>query len=412
VNVVVVVGAGQAGLAVSHELTQAGVEHVVLERGRVGETWRGRWDSFCLVTPNWTVRLPGGAYDGDDPDGFMPRDDIVAYLARYAAGFDAPVREGVAVTSLRRANGGFILDTSEGRIDAQAVVLATGAYQRPHRPAGAATLPEDVLQIDVEGYRNPDQLPPGSVLIVGSGQSGCQIAEELHEAGRDVVLACGRVHWAPRRLAERDLMWWLLESGAADETLADLPSPAARLLANILATGHGGGHDIHFRTLQKLGVTLAGHFLGADGHRARFAPDLADTVAWSDERHALLMDRFRKVAREHAIDVEIPEPEPFDARPLEEVGLRDFGAVIFTAGFRPDYESWFACPGAFDELGFPVHDECESTAAPGLYFVGVHFLRKRKSSLLVGVGEDAAIVANKVKARIGGSRPAAPRSRR
>jgi putative flavoprotein involved in K+ transport len=396
---VVVVGAGQAGLAVSCELTRAGVDHVVLERGRVGETWRGRWDSFCLVTPNWTVQLPGGVYDGDDPDGFMPRDEIVSYLERYAASFGAPVREGVAVTSLRRANGGFVLETSEGQVEAEAVVLASGAYQRPHRPAGAATLPEDLLQIDVEGYRKPDELPAGAVLIVGSGQSGCQIAEELHEAGREVVLACGRVHWAPRRLADRDLMWWLLESGAADETLADLPSPAARLLANVLATGHGGGHDIHFRTLQKLGITLAGHFVGAEGHRVRFAPDLAETVAWSDERHAILMDRFRKVAAENGIAVEIPEQAPFDADAPDEADLRDFGAVVFTSGFRPDYASWVECPDAFDEHGFPVHDECESTAAPGLYFVGVHFLRKRKSSLLVGVGEDAAIVAGKIAAK-------------
>jgi putative flavoprotein involved in K+ transport len=401
---VVVVGAGQAGLAVSHELTQRGVDHVVLERGRIGQTWRGRWDSFCLVTPNWTVQLPGGAYDGDDPEGFMPRDDIAAYLDRYGASFAAPVREGVAVTSLRRANGGFVLETSEGRVDAETVVLATGAYQRPHRPAGAATLPDDVLQIDVEGYRNPDELPPGAVLIVGSGQSGCQIAEELHESGRDVVLACGRVHWAPRRLAGRDLMWWLLESGLADETLADLPSPGARLLANVLATGHAGGHDIHFRTLQKLGITLAGHFLGADGHRARFAPDLAETVAWSDERHGIVMDRFRKVAAENGIAVDIPKPEPFDAHAPEEADLRDFGAVIFTAGFRPDYGSWVACPGAFDEFGFPVHDECESTAAPGLHFVGVHFLRKRKSSLLVGVGEDAAMVARRIATRVSADR--------
>ena len=394
---VVVIGAGQAGLAVSHELARADVEHVVLERGRIGETWRGRWDSFRLVTPNWTVQLPGGAYDGDDPDGFMPRDDIVTYLERYARGFDAPVREGVGVTSLRSTNGGFVLETSDGQIDAETVVLATGAYQRPHRPPAAATLPDDVLTIDAEGYRNPEELPPGRVLVVGSGQTGCQIAEELHEAGRGVVLACGRVHWAPRRLADRDLMWWLIEGGFADETLADLPSPSARLLGNILATGHGGGHDIHFRTLRRLGITLAGHFLGADGHRARFAPDLAETVAWSDERHGIVMERFRKLADERGIAVDVPELEPFDARAPEELDLREFGAVVFTSGFRPDYASWVVCPGAFDEHGFPVHRECESAAAPGLYFVGVHFLRKRKSSLLVGVGEDAAIVAAAIK---------------
>lgn len=390
---VVVVGGGQAGLAVSHELTRAVVPHVVLERGRIGQTWRGRWDSFCLVTPNWTVRLPGAGYDGDDPDGFMPRDEIVAYLEHYAAWFDAPVREGVAVTSLRRANGGYVLDTSGGAIESKVVVLATGAYQRPHRPAGAAALPPDLLQIDVEKYRNPDALPPGAVLVVGSGQSGCQIAEELHEAGRDVILACGRVHWGPRRLGGRDLMWWLLESGALDETVADLPSPRARMLANVLATGHGGGHDINFGTLQKLGVTLVGHFLGADGRRAIFANDLADAIAWQDERFDKLMTRFRKLAAERGITIEAIEPEPCDADAPVELDLREVGAVVFTSGFRPDYASWVHLPGAFDDDGFPVHDECASTLAPGVYFVGTHFLRKRRSSLLLGVGEDAAIVA-------------------
>ena len=243
---VVVVGAGQAGLAVSHELTRAGVAHVVLEKGRPGQTWRGRWDSFCLVTPNWSLQLPGHAYDGDDPDGFMPRDEIVAYLERYAASVDAPVREGVAVTSLHaRSDGGFLLETSTGPIAAESVVLSTGAYQRPHRPAGAATLPADILQIDVEDYRNAAELPPGAVLVVGSGQSGCQIAEELQEAGRDVFLACGRAGWAPRRLGDHDLFWWLLEAGELDEDLSALPSPAARLIGNVQASGYGGGHDLH-----------------------------------------------------------------------------------------------------------------------------------------------------------------------
>ena len=159
---VAIVGAGQAGLAVSHELTQAGVEHLVLERGRVGETWRGRWDSFCLVTPNWSVLLPGGRYEGEDPDGFMPRDEFVEYLERYAAGFGAPVREGVAVTAIGPGrDGGFVLETSAGPLAAETVVLATGAFQRPHRPAAAASLPSDLLQLDVEDYRNPAELPAG-----------------------------------------------------------------------------------------------------------------------------------------------------------------------------------------------------------------------------------------------------------
>jgi putative flavoprotein involved in K+ transport len=398
---VVVVGAGQAGLAVSCELTRAGVAHVVLEKGRVGETWRGRWDSFCLVTPNWSVQLPDHPYDGDDPDGFMPRDELVAYLERYAAAVQAPVREQVEVGALRRGRrGGLTLDTSAGVLEAGTVVLTTGAYQRPHRPAAATSLPAGLLQIDAEDYRNPADLPQGRVLVVGSGQSGCQIAEELHHGGRDVYLACGRAPWASRRIGERDLVWWVLETGFLDAPVGSLPDPRARLAANVLATGHGGGRDLHLRTLRRTGVTLLGRFLGAQGRRARFAPDLAASVAWGDERRGQLMDLVRKLVAERGLaQPEIAEPEPLDCRTPEELDLSDFGAVIFTSGFRPDYESWVHCPGAFDELGFPLQEDGASTVVDGLYFVGVHFLRKRKSSIFLGVGEDAATVAGKIATR-------------
>jgi putative flavoprotein involved in K+ transport len=395
---VVVIGAGPAGLATSHELVQAGVEHVVLERGRIGETWRGRWDSFCLVTPNWTVQLPGGAYDGDDPDGFMPRDEVVGHLTRYAAAFGAPVRERTSVTSLEAvADGGFTLQTPGGEIHADRVVVATGAYQRPHRPATVGSLPADLLAMDVEGYRNPAALPAGRILIVGSGQSGCQIAEELVKAGRDVFLACGRAPWSPRRIGGRDLTWWAIETGFVEQRVQDLPDPSARLTANLLATGSGGGHDLHLRTLHAIGVNLLGHFLGADDGGARFANDLAETVAWGDERYRQFTGLIARHVTEHDLPMpEIPEPEPFDARPPDRVDLDEIGAVIYTSGFRPDYGSWVKVPGAFDDVGFPIHVEGASVAAPGLYFVGVHFLRKRKSSVLFGMGEDAALVAQQI----------------
>ena len=395
---VTVVGAGQAGLAVSHELSGAGVPHVVLERGRVGETWRGRWDSFCLVTPNWSVRLPGHPYDGDDPDGFMPRDDIVAYLERYAAA--APVREGVDVHALRPArSGGYELETSEGALGADRVVLATGAYQRAHRPAAAASLPAELLQLDAGDYAGPSELPDGPVLVIGSGQSGCQIAEELHEAGRSVFLACGRAPWLPRRIGEHDLVWWALETGFLDAPASSLPAPAARLAANLTATGRHGGHDLHLRTLRRLGVTLLGRFAGAEGRHARFAGDLGESAAWGDQKRADFMGLVRRLVAERGLpDPGIEEPEPFDSDAPEELDLTGFGAVIFAGGFRPDYGSLADIPGAFDELGFPVHEDGASTAAEGLYFAGVHFLRKRKSSLLVGVGEDAAIVARAIAA--------------
>jgi putative flavoprotein involved in K+ transport len=398
---VVVVGAGPAGLAMSCELSRAGVDHVVLERGRIGQTWRERWDSFCLVTPNWTLQLPDFPYDGDDPDGFMLRDEVVDYLERYAQAVEAPVHEGVGVSAVRpRAEGGLTLESSEGELDAATVVLATGAYQRPHRPAAAATLPADLLQIDVEHYRNPDALPPGHVLVIGSGQSGCQIAEELHRAGRAVYLACGRAAWAPRQIGDRDLVWWALETGFLDMTVDALPDPGARLFANILATGQGGGHDLHLRTLRAMGVTLVGHFVGAAGRRARFAADLAEILAWGDERHLQFMELVSKVVAERGLPAPaIRPPEPMDCSAPTELDLSGFGAVIFAAGFRPDHASWVHCPGAFDERGFPIHEDGASASADGLHFVGVHFLRKRKSSIFLGIGEDAAVVAGRVATR-------------
>jgi glycine/D-amino acid oxidase-like deaminating enzyme len=395
---VAVVGAGQAGLSVSCELTKAEVDHVVLERGRIGQSWRDRWDSFCLVTPNWTIQLPDGAYEGDDPDGFMPRDEIAGFLERYARGFGAPVREGVAVTGL---DEGLVLHTSAGDLGADAIVAATGAYQRAFRPAACGTLPQGLRQLDLADYRNERELPPGPILILGSGQSGCQVAEELHDAGRDVVLSCGRAPWLPRRFGGHDLTWWLVETGFVEATVESLPDPSARLWANVLATGHGGGHDLHLRTLHALGVTLVGHFIGADGHEARFAPDLADSIAWGDERYAVIRGLADKLVAERGLESSgLGDPEPFAFASPETVDLAGFGAVIFAGGFRPDYGSWIPWPDAFDELGFPIHENGASTVVPGLYFVGVHFLRKRKSSLLIGVGEDAGIVAAQVAQRV------------
>ncbi|HEX6228366.1 MAG TPA: NAD(P)/FAD-dependent oxidoreductase [Solirubrobacterales bacterium] len=396
---VVIVGAGQAGLATSHELAKHGVSHVVLEKGRVGQTWRGRWESFCLVTPNWSMRLPDQPYDGEDPDAFDRRDEIVGFLERYALRNDAPVREGVEVMALDPIEGGdFRLRTSAGDIEATRVVLSAGAYQKPHRPDVAGSLPADLLQIDVEDYADPSVLPEGPVLIVGSGQSGCQIAEELHESGREVFLACGRAPWAPRRIGDHDLVWWLEESGFLSAPVDSVPH-SARLFANVLTSGRDGGHDLHLRTLHESGVNLLGHFAGTEGRRARFLADLGQSIEWGDQRFGQLKSLFTKFAAEQGMpEPELPDPAPLVVDAPEEVDLRGFGAVIFAGGFRPDYRSWVDIPGAFDQLGFPVHDQGASTAAPGLYFVGVHFLRNRKSSLFLGVGDDARIVADTIAA--------------
>jgi putative flavoprotein involved in K+ transport len=395
---VVVIGAGQAGLAVSCALRLAGIEHVVLEASDVAASWRGRWDSFTLVTPNWTMDLPGHPYTGDDPEGHVVRDEVVAYLDRVAA--DAgPIERGIRVLRLGRGRPArFLLDTSEGPRDAQTVVVCTGAYQRPHRPLPAEAFPPSLEVLDAEDYRRPDQLPVGRVLVVGSGQTGVQITEELQLAGRDPVLACGRAGWIPRRTGGLDTVTWITRAGFYEGSASALPSPQARLVANVQATGARGGHDLHYRVLQDLGVTLAGRLDRIDGHSAYFADDLAASVEFGDARY----DDIRRLVADKCPEAPVlPVPSPFVASPPASVDLRDFGSVLFTSGFRPDYRGWVDFP-VFDDLGFPLVDADLTTTVPGLYFCGVHFLRKRKSSLLFGVGEDAEMVAASIAASNGG----------
>jgi putative flavoprotein involved in K+ transport len=398
---VLVVGAGQAGLAISHELAHAGVDHVVLERSRVAETWRSRWDSFCLVTPNWTVNLPGQPYAGSDPDGFMTRDELVAYFAAYAGSFKAPIREGVEVTELvLHDDAGFLLRTSAGEFEASQVVIASGGYQKPFRPAGSEDLPSGLHVIDVEQYTNPGALPRGPVLVLGSGQTGCQLAEELSESGRDTFLACGRAPWVNRRMGGRDTMDLLFhETPFMEMTLAMLPNPAARLGANPQASGHGGGRDLNYRTLQAMGVNLVGRFGGAEGQTAHFADDLSESVAFGDARYLELCGLISSgLAARGEAPPEMPPPPPFHAEPHTSLDLGAFGAAIFTSGFRPNY-SWVKAPGAFDQMGFPVQVDGSSTVVSGLHFMGVHFQRKRKSAALWGVAEDATVLAERMLTR-------------
>src|SRR5512143_400723 len=280
----VVVGGGQAGLALSYYLSGQGCEHVVLERGRLAERWRAqRWDSLMFQFPNWTIELPGARYEGDDPDGFAHRGVVQAFIADYAARIGAPVRLGVNALIVRRSqrDGRYVVVTAEGDIEARNVFLATGPYQRPIIPAVAASLPRDLMQIHTADYRNPSQLPSGAVLLVGSGASGCQIAEELAEVGRRVFFAVDRHERVTRRYRGRDAFWWRRELGTLDQTAE--ATPEAMRTPPPLVTGVRGGYDVDIRRYPALGMILTGHLVNARDGVAAFAADL--------EHHLTLGDR-------------------------------------------------------------------------------------------------------------------------
>ena len=397
----VVVGGGQAGLATSWFLTERGREHVVLERGRVGETWRSeRWDGFFLNTPRWTQQLPGFEYAGDDPDGFAPLAEMIEYVQGYAQSFGAPVREGVAVTALRAQDGRYSLMTSDGEMEADNVVLATGAFQQPTPPTPGAESATGVLQLHTSAYRRPAELPAGAVLVVGSGQSGCQIADELLDAGRDVYLAVGHCPWLPRRYRGRDILRWLLEIGVLDQTVADLPSPSARLACNPPVSGNDGGHDCHPRWLARRGARLTGRIARIDGSRVSFAPGLEESLAFGDEFVAELEQAIDGYIAGVGLDAPAPEEPDASFPVVEEAELdlvdAEIGSILWATGFRPDY-SWVDLP-LVDADGWAVQER-GVTGHPGLYVVGLNWLHKRKSALLCGVGEDAEHVVAHLAAR-------------
>ena len=388
----VVIGAGQAGLAASFFLTQHRREHLVLERGAVGETWRSRrWDGFYLNTPNWSLQLPGAEYEGDEPDAFAALADVIEHIEEYARSFGAPVREHSGVTQLGRRGEHYLVETDSGTFEASNVVVATGAFQQPRaRVPGVESAPVE-LQLTTSEYRRPEQLPEGAVLVVGGGQSGCQVADELLQAGRAVYLAAGRCAWFPRRHRGRDFVHWALEAGLLDETVDSLPSPAARLACNPPISGNDGGHDCHPRWLAGRGAVVVGRLEGVHEGVARFEPGVEATLATGDEFARTVVARFDAVITERGLDaddVEEHESGPTPIADTPELDLREMGVttILWASGFRPDY-GWIDLDVA-DEYGWPLQRRGVSEH-PGLYFVGVNWLHKRKSALFCGVGEDA-----------------------
>lgn len=402
-----VIGAGQAGLATSYWLTRAGMDHLVLDRrGGLGGAWQDRWDSFCLNSPNFGIMLPGMPYTGPDPEGFMPRDDVVAYLRRYARQTAAPVQTGTDVVRVGAGtDGGFLVETNRGQYRARQVVLASGAYPKPHAPAAAAGVPDSIRQLHADAYRNPGLLPDGAVLVVGSGQSGGQIVEDLLEAGREVHLAISSCPEAPRRYRGQDTLHWILQlSAQGPEVGVSLPAPppAGRFGCNPLVSGRHGGHDICLRTLARRGVRLHGHFEGTDDSVLVFSDDVEDRLAVVEaafgQRMQPIIDAYIAAAGITAPPDDRPSHDRFvpAASPRLDPAAAGISSVIWATGYRLDF-GWLDLP-VLDEWGYPRHHR-GVVEHPGLYAVGLPWLSVHASPLLAGVGRDAAYIAEQIAGR-------------
>ena len=398
----VIIGGGQAGLAMSYYLRGRGREHVILERTRVAERWHSeRWDSLAFQFPNWALRLPGFSYKGDQPDTFAHYRDIAIFVEEYARFIDAPVRCGADVISVRQNPNTkrFEIDTKDQMIDATCIVVATGPFQSPAISPLSKTLPPDLFQVHASNYRNPDQLPPGAVLVVGSGASGCQITEELYQNGRIVYLSVSRHRRAPRRYRGRDVTWWLLSLGRMDQTIDSFPG--RQMPPSVVITGANGGHDVNIRDYARDGVVVLGRLIGVDGTEITFGTDAEDILAASDKAYA----DFRQIADDYVVntklDMEVEEHTAVDRAPTQHVTTIDLKAanitsIIWSTGYKFDF-NWLEVP-VLDERGAPVQER-GVTNCQNLYFLGLHWMHTFKSGVLFGVGEDAAYLADYIDGR-------------
>ena len=401
----IIVGGGQTGLSTSYHLKQLGCEHIVFDAAeKPAHAWRNdRWDSFTFVTPNWTIQLPGAHYAGNDPDGFLPKDEIIAYFEQYVEKCSLPVQYKTSVLEVAplEDDKGYQVKSSGGEYRAKNVVMATGSFQEPKIPAFNANIPAGVTQLHSGHYRNPSQLPDGAVLVVGSGQSGMQIAEELYQNGRVVYLCTGTAPRVPRRYRGRDIVSWLLDIGFFDQTVDKLASPKARLIGNPQVSGKNGGHSLNLHQFALDGVRLLGHIAGAEDGKVMFAPDLKENLAKVDKAEKDILGKIDQYIEANGINApqETP-PDLQDGYTAEVVTELDFKAanintVIWAMGYTADY-SLVKLP-ITDEDGFPIQ-QCGITQYPGLYFVGMNWLHKRKSTILLGVNEDVEyIIADMTK---------------
>ncbi len=394
----IIIGGGQGGLSTSYYLKQRGREHIILEQAdQAAEAWRNRWDSFTLNTPNSMTRLPGAEYQGDDPDSFINRNEIIAYFAAYIERFELPIRYGVQVTSVKPIKAGYLVTTAETAFEAANVVIATGLYQQPRIPPFSTNLSAEIRQLHSSEYRNPEALPAGAVLVVGSAQSGCQIAEELYQGGRKVYLSVGSAGRLPRRYRGKDVTYWLEALGFFGRTADKLPSPKARFAGSAHSTGKDGGHTINLHQFAQDGVILLGHIQSAKESWISLAPDLMENLAKADKLEADVVNEVDQYVEKNGLDAPLETlPELRDGYEVDvilELDLDSAGitSVIWATGFKFDF-SLVKLP-TFDEDGYPVQKR-GVTEYPGLYFVGLPFLHTFKSGLLFGVGDDAAHVVS------------------
>jgi putative flavoprotein involved in K+ transport len=404
---VAVVGGGQAGLSISHLLSRRGIDHVVFEKHRAMHAWStARWDSFCLVTPNWQCQLPDHPYDGNDPDGFMVRDEIIAYLSAFRAKVNPPIREGVAVTRvIALPRGGFGIHTSAGDFSADQVVVATGAYQDPIVPEFAARLPPGITQLHSEQYRSADALPAGEVLVVGSGQSGAQIAEDLHLAGRKVHLAVGSAPRCARFYRGRDVVTWLAEMGYYDIAVEEHPlREGVRDKTNHYVTGRDGGRDIDLRKFALEGMQLYGRLAGLDQGVLRFHEDLRANLDDADGVYNRINASIDDYIAKRGIGAPpgrayVPVWQPPAERPTLDPLAAGITSVIWCIGLRPNYR-WLEVP-VLDGFGQPVHVRGVSPH-PGLYFLGLPWLHTWGSGRFSGVGRDAEYLVGRIAGGVPG----------
>jgi putative flavoprotein involved in K+ transport len=392
----VVVGAGHSGLAISRHLTGRSIDHVVLERGEVANSWRReRWDSLRLLTPNWLVRLPGFAYGGADPDGYMGAGEVADLIAAYAAEGGAPVRAGTTVESVRpRGGDGYVVETDQGRWTADAVVVASGACNLPRVPAVREALPGGIVSLTAWEYRSPDQVPDGGVLVVGASAGGVQIADELLRHGRPVSIAAGEHVRVPRRYRGADILWWMEAAGVLDERYDEMDDLVrARSLPSMQLAGAAEDGTLDLNALTGRGARLHGRLAAIRDGVALFSGSLPNVCSLADLKLARLLDTLDAWAEESGVDVPEPAerlaPTAVPSPPSLELDLRrgEIRTVIWATGYRPDL-SWLG-PSVVDSRGRLVHDG-GVTRFPGLYLMGMPFLRRRKSTLIDGSRADAA----------------------